>query len=100
MGELITMSAKEIRSSSVKLGHPPPAGDPDDDTRTDEIGPSSAQAARLPDDKRRRFDILPVFTAPLDPIRQDQTIVISPEPNRCNPLAIKDPFPSAALSRM
>jgi hypothetical protein len=92
-------AAEEIDASSVELRHPPPAGDPIDNTRTDEIGPDTPESARHPDDLRRLFDIPPFFALAPDPIRQDQCVAVSSELDPGDPLAILLPFPAAAMTR-
>jgi hypothetical protein len=78
IGEPITVAAQEVDPSSMELNHPPTAGNPVDDARTDEIRPGATEPARPPDDPSWLFDILPFLTVPLDPIRQDKPISVVP----------------------
>jgi hypothetical protein len=78
IGEPITVAAQEVDPSSMELNHPPTAGNPVDDARTDEIRPGATEPARPPDDLSWLFDILPFLTVPLDPIRQDKPISVVP----------------------
>ena len=74
VGQPIAMPAEEVSPGSVELHHPPPAGDPIDNTRTDKIRPATAESARPPDDRSLLFDVLPFSIALPNSIRQDQTI--------------------------
>jgi len=95
VGEPITMAAEKVLSGSGELAHPAPARDPINDTRADEEWTSTAEAAGPPDNRRRLLDILPFAVVRSDPMRQDQSIAISPEPDRGDPPAITGRFPAA-----
>ena len=100
IGKPITMTAEKVCSASVKLGYPPIASNPVDNARTDKIRPRAADAARHPDNACRLLDILPFFAVLPNPIRQDQSIAIAPEPDRGDPLRVSVSELLAAFERV
>ena len=94
------MAAEKVLSGSGELAHPAPARDPINDTRADEEWTSTAEAAGPPDNRRRLLDILPFAAVQLDPIRQDQSIAIAPEPDRGDPLRVSVSELLAAFERV
>jgi hypothetical protein len=89
------MATQEIFPRPIKLGHPAIAGDPIDDARAEKVRAGPAESARHPNNRCSLLDILPFLAVQPDPIRQDECIAGSPEPDRGNPISIAVPFAAA-----
>jgi hypothetical protein len=87
------VAAKEIRADAIQFRDAPAASL----TRTEEIGPPTAESALHPYDWRGLFDISPFVAVLLDTIRQNEAITVSSELDGCNVLTVARPFSRASI---
>ena len=91
------MPAQEIARRPVQLGDAPTAGDPVYDAGADEIGSSSAVAARHADYGDGLVDVLPLAAAVAHAVGEMQPIILGAHIGRGDPVAVARPSPDEPI---